>query len=257
MPNTVGVHQPNHRPSPRQRELPMGRIARALGETAPGPRAQIAQIVQVFGLATALRLLEKVRDVEAHGGLLVRNGSRRRTPGGTFFHLARSWCRGTEERRIFGHASASSEAAVVKGDMPTSRAPHSPPLSLPEALALFTPDLRKGDATVKLTLVGQPGSVVDCKTYVAFELTSSLPGNLPKGLPAVPQTTITWVALVTAKQWKPVAASLADTPETKVIIEGYPVASETKHFVMASSCTTTALQQANRAAVAGKEPFRA
>jgi len=240
--------------------LPKFRIARALGETEPGPRYQIARVVQVFGVGQALRLLEKTLDLEANGGLMVRNGSRRRTPGGTFFHLARQWCRGNESLRIFGKQTANSEAARAREDRPTKpqgtrpamRAPQTP-LSFAEATALFTTDMIRGEAKVKLTLVGQPGSVVDCKTYVAFEMTSALPGNLPKGLPAVPQTKITWVAMVAAKQWKPVAESLKETPDTKVIVEGYPVASDTKHFVMASSCTTVALQQAKRAAMAPKE----
>src|SRR2546422_363534 len=124
------------RPSPRQRELPKGRIARLLGEAQPGPRYLIARVVQVLGVATALRLLDETLQLEANGGLLTRKGPPRRTRGGTFVFLARGWCGRGEPQRIFGRPGPKKRAAPSP-----SPPPPVPPVSLEEALASFPQQL--------------------------------------------------------------------------------------------------------------------
>jgi hypothetical protein len=64
------------------------KIAKKLGEEAPGARIQIRQIIQVAGADAALALLRRTREVEAAGGMMLPDGSRRRTPGGVYFQLA-------------------------------------------------------------------------------------------------------------------------------------------------------------------------
>ena len=64
-------------------------IADSLAETEELPRSQIAKVTKVLGREETLALLREVERIEAAGGLLVPDGSRRRTPGGVFFHLAR------------------------------------------------------------------------------------------------------------------------------------------------------------------------
>jgi len=49
----------------------------------------LRQVLAVLGPAHTAQLLAQTLDVEAAGGLLVTNGTRRRTPGGVFFHLVR------------------------------------------------------------------------------------------------------------------------------------------------------------------------
>uniref|UniRef100_A0A0M3ICG8 Phosphorylated adapter RNA export protein n=1 Tax=Ascaris lumbricoides TaxID=6252 RepID=A0A0M3ICG8_ASCLU len=73
-------------------ELPSGlpidelskRIAKALGER---DGSSIIAAVKAVGETLALKLFEEARNVEASGGMLVVNGSRRRTPGGVFLAL--------------------------------------------------------------------------------------------------------------------------------------------------------------------------
>jgi hypothetical protein len=65
------------------------RIAAELGETAPGPLAQLDRIVRRLGEERAYLLLEQAMAIEERGGVLLPDGSRRHTPGGVFFRLAR------------------------------------------------------------------------------------------------------------------------------------------------------------------------
>jgi len=64
-------------------------IAKALGEVEEQPLTQIAGVVKVLGEQVALGLLEETQRIEQSGGMFLPDNSRRRTPGGVFFLLAR------------------------------------------------------------------------------------------------------------------------------------------------------------------------
>ncbi len=64
-------------------------LAEVLGEHDLLPMMQIQRIVEHLGSAYAHELLAETQQIEANGGVPVSNGSRRRTPGGTFFWLTR------------------------------------------------------------------------------------------------------------------------------------------------------------------------
>ncbi|HLZ58360.1 MAG TPA: phosphorylated adapter RNA export RNA-binding domain-containing protein, partial [Ktedonosporobacter sp.] len=63
-------------------------IADRLGETETGPRKQVERIVWTLGRTQALVLLERTVQIEEQGGMMLPDGSRRRTAGGVFFTLA-------------------------------------------------------------------------------------------------------------------------------------------------------------------------
>lgn len=63
-------------------------IARKLGETEDGPIAQIRRIVERAGPERVVQLVKDSVAIHRRDGLLVHNGSRRRTLGGVFFYLA-------------------------------------------------------------------------------------------------------------------------------------------------------------------------
>src|SRR5437899_12411821 len=63
-------------------------IADTLGETVGGARRSIYAIVRALGRTQAHRLLEQTLQIEENGGIMLPDNSRRRTPGGVFFHLA-------------------------------------------------------------------------------------------------------------------------------------------------------------------------
>ena len=64
-------------------------IAAQLGETLGGPIGQIRRVVQTLGAERARALLAEALAVEERGGMVLPDGSRRRTPGGVVFHLVR------------------------------------------------------------------------------------------------------------------------------------------------------------------------
>jgi RNA recognition motif-containing protein len=72
-----------------------------LGETETDPKRQLQNLVQFCGPHFAEVLLEETYDVEQGEGLLVRDGTRRRTTGGVFFHLARQYLANKMQKTIF------------------------------------------------------------------------------------------------------------------------------------------------------------
>src|SRR5512135_2307997 len=81
-----------------ERKQAVKTIAQQLGETEKEPLQQINRIVKTLGPEQALAFLNETLMIEAQGGQLLSDGSRRRTPGGVFFHLVRT--NGPEELRF-------------------------------------------------------------------------------------------------------------------------------------------------------------
>ena len=78
------------------------RIAEVLKETEERPLWQLRMVVKCLGSDKALELLTETEQIEQQGGMLVPDGSRRRTPGGVFFALARKKLPKGDRLRIFG-----------------------------------------------------------------------------------------------------------------------------------------------------------
>jgi hypothetical protein len=64
-------------------------IAQKLGEVDREPLKKLKAVVKILGPDKALALCEKALAVEQQGGMMTRDGTRRRTPGGVFFYLVR------------------------------------------------------------------------------------------------------------------------------------------------------------------------
>ena len=76
-------------------------IAAELGETAGPALGQIRGILRVMGEARTRQLVRHAKDVEEQGGMLVPDGSRRRTLGGVFLKLAKEQATPEERGRIW------------------------------------------------------------------------------------------------------------------------------------------------------------
>jgi hypothetical protein len=236
-------------------------IADRLGETRIGPRVQIKRIVQVLGRSQARALLEETLRVEENGGIMLPDGSRRRTPGGVFFYLAhtkgqpkpgRAFPKKPTTPSTHTNKNASPHPVKPSDRLPaTKSSPPATPFNWEERSAVIE---QIGQAagrvtTVKITLIGTMGTFVDkgaCIVGVMAHTGEKLPA-LPKGVP-VPQTITTkYVVYIGAKQWKNVAATVAD-PEDALIIEGFPqVDPKTDAIsVFASNVTSKKLQAAKR-----------
>lgn len=99
------------------------RIAEALKETQERPLWQLRKVVKCLGSEQALQLLAETEQIEQAGGMLVPDGSRRRTAGGVFFALARKRLPKGDRLRIFGLPAArpKAEATDPAGEPPPGR----------------------------------------------------------------------------------------------------------------------------------------
>ncbi|MEI6778845.1 MAG: phosphorylated adapter RNA export RNA-binding domain-containing protein [Chloroflexales bacterium] len=62
-------------------------IATAMGETETKAKATIERSVAALGIESAQALRHEVEAIEAAGGMMTVDGSRRRTPGGVYLLL--------------------------------------------------------------------------------------------------------------------------------------------------------------------------
>src|SRR5918998_3519024 len=213
-------------------------IAAQLGETASVPVRQIGRALATLGEERVRAVVAEALAVEARGGLLLPDGSRRRTVGGVFFHLVRRGVTRDERRAIFPHIAGGPRRQPATTEAPFTWEDY------PAALAQLG---RPGEATtVKITVIGRPTSVAERGPVVLVGLRSVKAPSLPKGMPA-PAGSTGYMLLIARKQWDKVAASLRQ-PDDVLIVEGYP----TLHpqfqgiTVLATQATTKLLQQAER-----------
>ena len=222
-------------------------IAQELGETQSVPINQIRRIVQRLGPEAALAFLQEAHQIEAQGGLMLPDGSRRRTLGGVFFFLVRQ--RATPEDRavIFpGWPKRPTPQPPGTSTAPAAEAPPTASIVQPELLPNLSGEVR----TVKITLIGRPGPITTSPTgTVTTTMHSSKVPSLPKGVPAPPLTATTYTVYIAAKQWAKVGAALRN-PADVLIVEGFPAADPAQAgiTVYATHVTTKVLQQAQRAA---------
>ena len=214
-------------------------IAERLGETEAEPLQLLHKVVKKLGPEQALAFLKETQEIEAQGGLLLPGGSRRRTPGGVFFYLVRT--KGPRPVRFLFWKQKQAQTAA---------SPPTPPPAFAWAdriTALDEIGEQKGVAsTVKITVIGRPGKVIDRGTCVVTSLQSSKVPSLPKGIPTPPNAATTYTLYIASKQWKRVAEAIKD-PEDFLIIEGFPqLDAKTGSIAVFATTTTKKLQQAQR-----------
>jgi CspA family cold shock protein len=188
-------------------------IAARLGETEEEPRVQLERVVRYLGAEHALALAQETLDIEAGGGMMLRDGSRRHTPGGVFFRLVRERAAKTQYLSIF-----YPEYEQV---FPLSAE------ELTERLADAAHWPRASAQSFSFSLTGRPAAIAPPDTsplapYVIFELTSATPElAFTKGLPPVTEPTVFRV-LAPTRQWPRIAQALLDNPEAQVLVSGFP-----------------------------------
>jgi len=205
----------------------------------------LRQVLRVLGVDRAAGLLVETLQCEATGGMLTKDGTRRRTPGGTFFHLARQQARPRERARLFPPGAATPAAPQ------TPQAPTALTWEEAHAMLQIIATEPPGEArTMKLTLIGRPGKVEVRPTCVIFRLQGKPPGSLPKGLPPVPaQPPMTWTVIVALRQWNRVKDSLAAHQDDQLILDGYPlIQSHDTPMMLVQSCVSLLQQRAQKQA---------
>jgi hypothetical protein len=76
-------------------------LAEKLGETEPYAVQKIALLVKLAGEDFTKSLVEESLQIDANGGQMTLDGSRRRTLGGVFFYLAKGKLPKELKHRIF------------------------------------------------------------------------------------------------------------------------------------------------------------
>jgi len=231
---------------PSQQETAM-MIADQLDETEPGPRMQLVNIVRALGRTQARALLQETLDVEAGGGMMLPDGSRRRTPGGIYFYLA--YTKGIPKK---GKKLRRPMYKKPDGGNQSSAEQPQPVITFTwedRIAAIREAEEQKGNANVKITLVGRPGKIVNRGTCMVTVMESIKIPALPKGLPTPTNIPTKYAVYIASKQWKKVEQAMADA-EDVLIIEGYPqIDTQTSALsVFATNVTTKKLQQAQKEA---------
>jgi hypothetical protein len=224
-------------------------IAEQLGEHEAEPLRQLYTIVKHLGTEQALAFLRETVAIEEAGGMLLADGSRRRTPGGVFFYLVRT--KGPKEVRalFFKSKARSAGQQTATAAAPILSTPTS--FSWAHRIAVLEEiGTEKGIAsTVKITVIGRPGNVMDRGSCIVTSMRAKTVPSLPKGLPTPPSTPTNYVVYIASRQWRKVAEAIRD-PEDVLIIEGFPqLDPETSSIaVFATNTTTKKLQMAQRQA---------
>jgi hypothetical protein len=229
-------------------------IAAQLGETERIPQQTIWRCVRVLGPERAQAFVTQAQEVEANGGMLSPDGSRKRTLGGIFFYLVRTHVSDAEAVAInamWRNKHQRKKLARGEGRI-TPRTPAPPPLppfvweEADPIIVEITANVGAA-STVKGTIIGRPSQVVERHGVVVLALHSTKPPTLPKGLPPVPSAPTTYMIVVQQKQWNKIREAMQNANDA-LIVEGYPV--HEPRFagttVYTTQVTTKALQAAKR-----------
>jgi hypothetical protein len=232
-------------------------ITQTLGETGHVAQQQIQRIVWALGPTAAQSMLEQTLQIEQNGGMMLRDGSRRRTPGGVFFHLVYTTGQPLEGRTLgmpVSKKSKQEEQAQQPSKQPLKQ---SAPKQVKQSIAAFLWDDRlaaikeaeseKGQVNVKITVIGRPGKIVDRGSCIITVMESTKVPMLPKGLPTPTNVPTKYTVYIASKQWKKVEETIKD-PEDVLIVEGFPKTdSEVSAIaVFATNVTTKKLQMAKK-----------
>ena len=203
------------RPLPPEIHELIKELATLLEETDPVPIKQIRRIVLICGADFAREMYKATEEVEAQGGMMLRDNSRRRTRGGVFFHLVRNKVDAEKRQIIFPGAN--------RGKSANQSIPLGVPLLTWEDRIALIQSLQSGQGEVKsmkIIMSGRPGAVEKRAEVIVTTMSfiASAP-NLPRGIPTPPTTPTMYAVYMAPKQWEKVEKSIAD-PADNLLIDG-------------------------------------
>ena len=198
-------------------------MADQLGETVGGARATIWRAVRTLGPERAQAFVAQALEAEANGGMLIPDGSRKRTLGGIFFYLVRTQISDDEAMQInrawrwqqWKQQKRNKQNATDAAPAPPPR----PPFVWDEAAPIIAElTAHPGDAsTVKVTIIGRPTQVVERQGVVVVALRSTTSPTLPKGLPPLPSTPTTYMIFIQQKQWTKVQSAMQQSDDALIV----------------------------------------
>lgn len=245
------------RPGTPERSV-ASRIARRLRESGWRSAFLITRYVACVGIPTAQALCNRTLRIQKRGGVLLPDGSRRRTPGGVFLMLAKQSLPTDVRRIVFSRVLASDAPPPPQ---------FQPPSPVQDRLQWDQRDLvikrmihenRVGTVThVRCRMAVHATKVTPVDRLLLYEGTSAspLPPAMPRGSAARLEPPGPVRVLCTRQQ----AARIPDVPKDpteRMLLEGYPcVGADGQVLVL-----TRRIQSLNRLAAkprhTWKEPWR-
>lgn len=212
------------------------KFGRSFGEKQHGVIRQIKRVIQLCGVEFAQKMYDAAMEIEANGGMMLADNSRRRTPGGVFFHLVRNNV--DDEKRRFIIHGGSRPAFLL--------------LSWQDRIALLQSlQNEQGTADImKVTLRGRPGQVEKRPEVVVTTMTYQ-PQNIafPTGMPVPPTTPTLYVVYIAVKQWEKIEESIANPDDTLIVDGVCAFDPDTKSMaVFATSVQSVLMEEQTRAA---------
>jgi hypothetical protein len=238
-------------------------LALQLGEVHWAALHQISRVIAVAGEERAQTWADEAVAIAASDGMLTADGQPR-TTGGIFFYLARQRLDAEQRRQVFPNAAElrrlqqeRMRQGLPAGLQPQRRAapaaPAGPPLPAfrwaEKAVVYHELQDAKGTVqSVKISLIGRPGRVVEKQDLVITMLTQmDAPKAFPKGVPTPPATPTVYTVYIAAKQWQKVAKAIQNEQDS-LIVEGFAAFDPGLEgmAVFATNVTTKVLQQQKR-----------
>ena len=212
------------------------KLAKHLNEHYSEPLVLLTELVKLLGVEKCWEYIAQAEAIEANGGMLTSDQSRRRTFGGVFFRTVRYSLPPKERNDIFKRAVSKPDfdkewRTPKKTPYTKQQEIHQPqPAKLPyswddvdeDYKALESDNNSIGTASVKITIIGQPLKIIEKPSAVLMTFRSGTAPALPKGLPTPPTNSTVFLVIVASKQWQKVN-SLTKIEGDKLIIEGWPI----------------------------------
>jgi len=266
--NQDKTEQPLEQPREPSQSDVAREIARALGERDFGVLLQIRRIVKALGRTQSLKLLSDTLQIEKQGGMMTLDKSRRKTIGGIFLHLAYTTGQPKEGMHLPPRTKAKRRAESPKKTDAQTSTPNGATNATQKAKKAIVeakkatgmqwedrvPAVQEANAergkvnTVKITIIGRPGKIVDKGQCIVTVMEDSKLPSLPKGLPVPTSAPVKYAVYISMKHWNKVKDAIQD-PEDTLIIEGFPKtdAEVSAIAVFATNVTTKKLQMAAKA----------
>lgn len=193
-------------------------ITRLLGESSSASREQIARVITRCGEPLAREIVEATLALERDGGMMTKDGTRRRTPCGVFFELVRQRVN-AEDWFFIGNGRTPNASGS------TTAMPWSDRLAAAQEARAKSGEV----SAVSMMIVGTPTRITPKDGFVLVTIEQEDVPPLPKGLPALPSAA-TFLVGVAQSQWRMVERYVRDGEP--VIATGYPLPDEKKGRVV-------------------------
>lgn len=224
--------------------------------------ALLERIIGQMGADAAQELLEETKQIEADGGLFIKSGKRRRTPGGVYFFLARQRLSSRQREEVFSQpgwrrvwmgpgeppAGVSFELRSQRHDEPIGEITSESWQLVRDVVRSLLKTNELGKATaVKIQLTGRPGKVAIRKHFVVTTMeTHADPPSLHQGMPTPPKARLMYLVYIPRQVWVPISQQLQEHADDEMQIEGFlTYDSELKKLsIFVEQATTRQLQGA-------------